>query len=93
MPKACARLWFCVGVDLGQHDLALALCGGLLEQRRQAAAGAAPGRPEVHDDRCLRRALDHLRFEVGLVDVENCHDAIIPGRSRVPPSGALDISL
>ena len=42
-----------VRVDLGQRDLAVALVDRLLEHGRELAARAAPGGPEVDDDREL----------------------------------------
>ena len=62
-----------VGVDLGEDDLALALGGGLLEDRAQRAARAAPLRPEVDDDGDRLGLLDDLLLEVLLGDVDHGH--------------------
>ena len=63
-----------VGVDLGQDDLALALGGRLLEQRRELAAGPAPLRPEVDDDGHALRPLEDLLLEVCSVTSIDGHD-------------------
>ena len=54
-------------VDVELHDLqVLALAGDLLEHGRDDAARAAPGRPEVDEDRLV--GLDDLGLEVGVGD-------------------------
>src|SRR5439155_779691 len=60
-----------VRVQLRQHDLALALGGGLLEHGRELAAGRAPLRPEVDHHRQRARPLDHLGLEVLLGDIDH----------------------
>ena len=70
-PEGLADARVGVGVELREHDLALALVGRLLERRCQHAAGAAPFGPEVHDHGKLARALDDLLLEVLLGDVDD----------------------
>jgi hypothetical protein len=60
-----------VGVELRERDLALARADRLLQHGRELAARAAPRRPEVDDDGKRARALDDLRLEVLLGDVED----------------------
>jgi hypothetical protein len=67
---ALRRLRSGVDVQLGQHERAGVLGGQPLEQRAERAAGAAPGRPEVDDDRRRARALDHLAREIAVADVD-----------------------
>ena len=69
-----------VGVDLREHDLALARRRLGLEQRAELAARPAPGGPEVDDHGGRARALDHLGVEGRLADVDHGH-AINPTRS------------
>ena len=59
----------------------------LFEHRRERAARAAPGRPEVDDDGSLARALDHVGLEGRLRDVHTSlkrsrRTLIIPPRRR-----------
>ena len=58
-----------VHVDLGHADLALGGGHGGLKRGAKRLARAAPGRPEIHDDRDLIAGLDDLRHEVRLTDV------------------------
>src|SRR4051812_44698566 len=62
-----------IRVELREDDLALACRGGLLEDRGELAARAAPGGPEVDDDRGRPRALDDLLLEVAFADVDDGH--------------------
>ena len=62
-----------VGVELRQHDLAVARGCGLLQGRRQCAARATPLGPEVDDHGHRARALDDLLFEGRLGDVDHGH--------------------
>jgi hypothetical protein len=52
-----------VDVDLGELDPADALGDLRLDRRAERPARAAPGGPEVDDDRQLVRALDHVALE------------------------------
>src|SRR4051812_28975366 len=70
-----------VRVDLGEVELAVVLARLALEQRGELAAGAAPLRPEVDDDRHLARPVDHARLEVLFRDVEDGH--AVEDRPRV----------
>jgi hypothetical protein len=56
-----------VDVDLDQADAALGGAHHLFQRRRQRLAGAAPGRPEVHEHRHLARGLDDVGHEGALV--------------------------
>ena len=55
-----------VDVDLDQLDLALGGQDVLLDRRAELAARAAPGRPEVDDDRGVLRRLDDVGHEAGV---------------------------
>jgi hypothetical protein len=66
-----------VGVELGEHDLALARVRGLLEQRAEHATRPAPLGPEVDDDGELARALDDLALEVLFGDIDDGHEPMI----------------
>jgi hypothetical protein len=57
------------GIDLGEYDV-VALLGSRLEGRREAAAGAAPGRPEIDDHHVV--AVDG-GFKVVLVEFDGSH--------------------
>ena len=72
--------WFSLAVygtdayrDAIEHTLTVAREGLLLEDRTERAAGAAPLRPEVDDDRRRLRSLDDLLLEVLLGDVDHGH--------------------
>ena len=64
-----------VGIHLGQAEAALVLLGELLQDRAEAAAGPAPGRPEVREDGHAAGSLDDFLHEVGFGDVDGvgCH--------------------
>ena len=74
-------------VDVQLHDAQIGALGGdLLEHRRDHAAGAAPGRPEVDEHGGL--GLDHLGLEVGVCDFVQraCHRGLLDCvRSSVSP--------
>ena len=53
-----------LGVDLGQHELAVVLLRQLLQQRAQLPARAAPLSPEVDHDRHGMGTLEHVLLEV-----------------------------
>ena len=53
-----------VDIELDQPDRALCRAHGLFQDRRELAAGAAPGRPEIDQHRHLARGLDHVAHEV-----------------------------
>jgi|GEM_PF-837391 len=87
-----------VGVDLDELDVRV-LVGDLLEHRREAAAGAAPRRPEIHQHRSRRGALDDGLHEVlvGRDDLVRavCHGGIsgagrgFSAAGRLPARGGL----
>ena len=58
-----------VDVDLDQLHLALGFLHHLLDGGLQGLAGAAPGRPEIDDDRRRTRGFEHVLGEFGLVAV------------------------
>ena len=60
-----------VGVQLGEHDLAVARLRGALERGCQLLARPAPFGPEVDDDGSRLRALQHLDLECCLADVDD----------------------
>jgi len=75
-------------MDLGQAQTRLQGGGGGLEMRGHAAAGAAPGRPEIHQHRQL--ALRHMALEAGAVERERLAGeqglvAATAGRRRAEP--------
>ena len=53
-----------VDIELDQPDRALRRAHGLLQDRRELAAGPAPGRPEIDQHRHLARGVDHVAHEV-----------------------------
>jgi len=57
------QLLVLVDVDLDQAHGALGLGHRLLQRRTQLLAGAAPGRPEIDDDRHLLGGVDDVRHE------------------------------
>ena len=69
MPYLAGERLFGVDVDLGELELAVALRDFRFDRGAEGAAGAAPGGPEVDDDRQLVRAVDHGLLEGGGVDV------------------------
>ena len=62
-----------VGVDLRQHDLALARAAAFSSAGPELAARGAPLGPEVDDHGYARRALDDLGLEVRFVYVDDGH--------------------
>jgi hypothetical protein len=58
-----------VGVDLHELHAPRVVLGHLLEDRRERAAGPAPGRPEVGDDGSGLRGFEHLALKRGGRDV------------------------
>ena len=79
--NAAARRWLASVSTLASAILPLARVDGLLEHGRELAAGAAPGGPEVDDDRQLLGALDDVLLEGGLGGVED-HPSRLPGVSE-----------
>ena len=71
-----------IDVDLDELDVAARVRDGLLEVRRQLVARPAPGRPEVHHDRMLGRAVEHRLVEARNVCVDR------HGRQRTAPPEA-----
>ena len=70
-----------VGVELHELDAAVVLLGEFLDDRRDHAAGAAPGRPEVDQHRVV--VLDHIQVERGVGRVSgHRHDMHFPSIAR-----------
>ena len=73
-----------VGVELHELHPAVVLVGELLDDRRDHAAGAAPGRPEVDQHRVV--VLDHVRVERRVRRVgRHRHDVHSPFKHPHPP--------
>ncbi len=68
-----------VDVDLDQADLPGLLGDDLFERRAQLPAGAAPGGPEIDQDRNLARCLDDVDHEGGIAGITHEGDG---GRGR-----------
>jgi hypothetical protein len=60
-----------IRIDFGQDKFAVWLRGQALQKRRQHAARAAPGRPEIDDHRLLVGALNDLPLKIGLVNFDD----------------------
>src|SRR5262249_14297676 len=70
--KGTGELLLLVGIDLAEYDVRMAF-RRLLEDRRETATRAAPGRPEVdHDHRVV---IDSL-LEVFAGEIDGGHDAV-----------------
>src|SRR5665811_390696 len=54
-----------VDIELHQRDRALGRAHGLLQDRRELLARAAPRCPEINQDRPLARSLDDVAHEIG----------------------------
>ncbi len=52
-----------VDIDFRDDGATFAFGGDFVERWLHHAAGAAPGRPEIDDDRLLVRSTDHVAFE------------------------------
>ena len=63
MPIWPGNLRMLVDVHLGELDLALGGLHRLFQHRRELLAGAAPGRPEIHQHRLALGFLDHVLHE------------------------------
>src|SRR5699024_2291860 len=70
-----------VDVDLGEGDVRVRVCG-VLEDRRELATGAAPGRPEVDDHGSVARdhGAEQIQIEIG--DLGHGFHANPPGSGR-----------
>src|SRR5689334_5885511 len=76
-PVAACECLVLVDVHLDEVQLAGALVDDLLQHRRDRVTRTTPLRPEIDEDGCLFRALDHLGLERGLADVM-CHVVRLP---------------
>ena len=80
-----SRLGRRIHVQPGQQHGPLLVLDHSLQDRAQGPTGAAPGGPEVHDDRLPVGALEDALLEVGISDVD--HDLGIAGRGPLPQRG------
>ncbi|MPN46051.1 hypothetical protein SDC9_193631 [bioreactor metagenome] len=82
------ELLLLVGVDLGQLETARVVGFQLLQHRPERLAGAAPGRPEIHQHRHVHGGGDDLGFKVFYGDVD--HSMALPrhrvAKSKIPGS-------
>ena len=73
-----------VNVDLDEIDPPVGGADHLLDDRPQRAARSAPRRPQVHDDRNLRRPVEDGFLEGGVGDVDHVLSENGRGPARIP---------
>jgi len=79
--------WMIVDIHLDELHPPAGLLDHLLDDRRQLLAGAAPGRPEIDENRLLARGLDHVLGKGGrggvLDEVGRRFRAIVDGATHL----------
>ena len=77
--EGAGQLLLVVGIDLDQLEAAFISDLQLFQDRAERLAGAAPGRPEIDQNRGGHRGGNHLGFEVLQGDVN--HGGVNPGET------------